>query len=446
MVNHLQDQYHGKKASTRQLLVLCLGLAIGCCISTLLCSRSLSIATTPTSKDFSNSADHNSANYLSDHKASAHGYVPVLQEQKRVATPQHRQARNNKSTNTTSRHHHFHHIENSNMSEISPRAWPYWPSETPLPCFHAPNKTKEEGSKVYRKRGLLFLKPLKVGSSTAMGVNLRIAEHEAQRQNKTFGRCTATHGHAKGYYFQDRIPNESVLWSMMRDPTKRIVSEFFHFIVSREKVEPTLRNFVQHIRNTKLNSRNYNVAVHNPTGYGSGSGTASHIVNRIMNAYDFIGITERFDESMVVLQLLLHLPTSDVLYLNAKRAGSYDDGGYKNICYYIVPSFVTPGMAEYFESNEWKSHVEKDYVLYHAVNASLDQTIDHAIGREKFDAALRKFRYAQQIVNDECADEAKFPCTPDGVKVGEQATDCYHKDSGCCKSCINRVVEERGLY
>jgi hypothetical protein len=420
-----QYEYHGRKASTRQLLALCLGAAIGLSISNLLFSWSFYIAATTISK-------YNDSN----------GVVSVLQEQKRIVKL-HDQQGHNKNTDTASRQLPFHHIENVNMSEISPRTWPYWPSETRLPCFHAPNKAKERRSKVHRKQGLLFLKPVKVGSSTALGVNLRIAEHEAQRQNKTFGRCTATHGHAQGYYFKDRIPNKSVLWSMIRDPTKRAVSEFFHFIVSREKVEPTPWNFVQYIHSNKINSRNYNLKLHDPTG--SGSGPTPSAVHRILNAYDFIGITERFDESMVVLQLLLHLPTSDVLYLNAKRAGNYDDGASKNLCVYIVPSFVTPGMAEYFESNEWKSRVEKDYVLYHAVNASLDHTINHAIGREKFDAALRKFRYAQQIVNDECADEAKFPCTPDGVKVGEQATDCYHKDSGCGKSCINRVVEERGL-
>jgi hypothetical protein len=42
-------------------------------------------------------------------------------------------------------------------------------------------------------------------------------------------------------------------------------------------------------------------------------------------SYDFIAITERMDESAVELQMLLGLPLADVLYLNAKTSGGYED-------------------------------------------------------------------------------------------------------------------------
>lgn len=38
-------------------------------------------------------------------------------------------------------------------------------------------------------------------------------------------------------------------------------------------------------------------------------------VNSILRDYDFIGVTERMDESAVALQMLLGLKTSDVMYL-----------------------------------------------------------------------------------------------------------------------------------
>jgi hypothetical protein len=443
-IHHLQQQHHCKKTSTRQLLALCLGVAIGFSISTFLCSWSLSIAATPHSE---NNGDPN------------HGVTPVLQQHERIAKSQHRQPHNNHNATSTTADHTPKHIQpfktkhndnNININNTSPdiHAWPYWPAGVPLPCYYAPDKVKEERARVMRKRGLLFLKPVKVGSSTALGVQLRIAEHEAVRQHKNFTRCTATHGHAKAHYFKGRIQHESFLWSMVRDPTRRTVSEFFHFIVSRDKVEPTCQNFIEHVRGGKVNARDYYFYDHDVTIMDrshKGGGTPE-VVNRILQSFDFIGITERFDESMVVLQLLLHLPTADVLYLNAKRAGNYDDGGHKNLCHYIVPSFITPGMQAFFDSPEWQQgYVEKDYILYHAVNASMDATIDDTIGREVFDAALQKFRYAQRIVDEECADQGRFPCTPDGVKISNEKNDCYHKDSGCGKTCIDRVVKERGL-
>jgi hypothetical protein len=52
----------------------------------------------------------------------------------------------------------------------------------------------------------------------------------------------------------------------------------------------------------------------------------------LLSSYDFVGITERFDESVVAMQLLLGLRTSDVLYLKAKggaEEGLDGAGGYK---------------------------------------------------------------------------------------------------------------------
>ena len=41
-------------------------------------------------------------------------------------------------------------------------------------------------------------------------------------------------------------------------------------------------------------------------------------LNFVLQEYDFIGVTERLDESLVVLMLLLRLPMADVLYYTSK--------------------------------------------------------------------------------------------------------------------------------
>ena len=47
------------------------------------------------------------------------------------------------------------------------------------------------------------------------------------------------------------------------------------------------------------------------------------IVKDIMNDYDFLILVERYDESLVAMQLLLGLETSDILYLPSRHAGSF---------------------------------------------------------------------------------------------------------------------------
>jgi hypothetical protein len=79
--------------------------------------------------------------------------------------------------------------------------------------------------------------------------------------------------------------------------------------------------------------------------------------------------------------MLLGLNTSDVLYLNAKQQGGYNDGhAQTGKCHYITPSFVSPGMMEFFKSPRWQKRVQWDLAFYQAVNCSLDLTIDDHLG------------------------------------------------------------------
>ena len=52
------------------------------------------------------------------------------------------------------------------------------------------------------------------------------------------------------------------------------------------------------------------------------------VVQDILNDYDFIAITERMDESLVVMKILLNLTLDEILYSKpARSAGSFSNGG-----------------------------------------------------------------------------------------------------------------------
>jgi hypothetical protein len=159
---------------------------------------------------------------------------------------------------------------------VQGRSFPVWKlkhNKTRIPCFRptGENVSIEHWSnpKLNLRKpadtGLLFVKLLKTVSSTAASIHLRIARNEANRQhnkklllsdraanidtdnnnvdknnNSTdtdfWPVCKTRHLHgtaSRQYQYSKRNKTNSFLWSRVRDPTKRHISEFFHFEVSR---------------------------------------------------------------------------------------------------------------------------------------------------------------------------------------------------------------------
>ena len=271
--------------------------------------------------------------------------------------------------------------------------------------------------------------------------------------------CRTNHGSAIDLEFAQRNIDRSFLFSTVRDPIARMRSQFFHFHVSVRRQPPTDANFqkfstVAAQSNALLRDLTTNTSVvaeletyshayqrahaaeyerqHTPTSrfYNPLGSTANiqypdrrpnyhDIVTEILQTYDFIAVTERMDDSLVVMKFLLGLTLEDILYVAPSRtAGSFSNGprtkdDYRP-CIYIVPSFLTPGMEHFFygttETSEekefkrdgstnqtmtmtkktprvgkqmglWHEHSRGDTVLHQAVNKSLDRTIEEVMGR-----------------------------------------------------------------
>lgn len=153
----------------------------------------------------------------------------------------------------------------------------------------------------------------------------------------------------------------SFLWTTVREPTARATSQFFHFMVSKQEMDATERNF----RDTFLHGsmmdyylKSLSTDVHVP-----GVSDAVNTINSILDNYDFIGITERMDESAVALMMILDIPLGDILHLSAKQSGRYDDGGEKAQCFLIPEAKSTHGMQTVIASPEWKAQVQNDLLF-----------------------------------------------------------------------------------
>jgi hypothetical protein len=411
--------------------------------------------------------------------------------------------------------------------------------------------------------GLLFTKTYKTGSSTLSGIVIQISKNIAERYRRLkfrsddgqeFGStsiksstsrnvkgknsttvtpstlmdglpklCQSSYMHSEGRLYRHRHVDRSFLMTIVRHPTPRAISEFYHFHVTRRGIDATLHTFRSLIldgdeedygdsdigdntdhdngsnlgkQNKKkkrrrtgddLNRRTKNFYLHhhvwnttdqavfnqvkkaggkkaggnnNNNNNNNNIDTRRHnsmlrqVAQGILRDFNFIAVTERFDESMVALQMLLRNVTlGDMLYVSAKTNGGYDDGRFQHRCFKIISSRgMTNDLRDYFYNtsspfhNEWSNRIKWDLLLYKAANRSLDLTIDNVLGRVEFEKQFRRYQQAQKVVNERCAHLAKFPCTNDGNIRQPNETNCLFKDSGCAYECIDDVAKELNLY
>ena len=149
-------------------------------------------------------------------------------------------------------------------------------------------------------------------------------------------------------------------------------------------------------------------------------------------------LVERFDECIVLMQLLLGLEPSDILYLSAKKSGGYYYNK-KGRCRKTVKTDITPRVSNFLSSKDWLARNYADYLLSEAVSQSIDLTID-SIGRNKFDEAFETFQNMKKYAWEECDDKAIFPCNSTGHPQQKASElNCYWKDSGCGYPCLDAL-------
>jgi hypothetical protein len=306
--------------------------------------------------------------------------------------------------------------------------------------------------------GLIFVKNPKAASSTGAGINMRIAHNAAVAKKKiaaaaaaaAAGNITTTHTtdtdscaqfSKHGGWFRKK--KHTLLWTNVRDPAKRSLSQFFHFQVSRRGQEPTTRNMLPHLRAQKGFQVAYMTTGKHNKNKNTNSTTLQFIQiikKEIVNAFDFIALVERMDESLVVMKLLFDLDDKDMIVLSAKSSGGYDDGKFERKCFFIQKAFTTPEVDEYLTTGFKVDNA--DYLLYAAANRSLDLTID-ALGRKRVEEHVRKHRVLQKLAEDKCLTQAVFPCSANGARQTHlSALDCYGEDHGCGYRCVDRIIQE----
>ena len=275
--------------------------------------------------------------------------------------------------------------------------------------------------------GLLFIKIQKCASSTGSGISLTIAHNVARRKHH---HCLS---HVRHYRTQElpipsRNKEKSLLWTIVRHPAKRAVSSYFFYEISQGGGKPigkAMRKYLKGEKNFEIESLQQ-------------SSLSNYTIKDIIQEMDFIAVSERMDESLVVFRLLNGFKPKDMIVLSSKKHGGYD-GGRNGACNKIVSSFTPPVVEEYLSTSFEEDN--DDFVLYAAANASLDKTID-MLGRDLVEKEVRRHRYLQTVANKYCQESAKFPCSDEGVhqlKLSRES--CFERDWGCGYKCVHKVLK-----
>jgi hypothetical protein len=329
---------------------------------------------------------------------------------------------------------------------------------------------------------VLLVKVPKAASSTSAGVALRIG-HRLD--------CRAVHWrHRMAVEYSRSVNGSSFIFTTVRDPSARAVSSIFFHVISRLEPPNATGAAAGNARSPASSDRDALILSELQTNTGVHYGAISagqggfqlrytsfdvipeysawsedkpaHVlrpeqvesrVRRVLAGYGFVIVTERMDESLVCLALLIGADVGTVLVTSSKVAGSRYHlsrraGSSQPECLPTVRSAVSGRVRAYLDSDEWRARNYGDYLLWQAANASLDLTID-ALGRDRFRAALSEYRRLRDLEQRVCAPHVVFPCSDDGrPQTHLSMSSCYLRnyDFGCGYKCIDQMLlQDKGV-
>lgn len=298
------------------------------------------------------------------------------------------------------------------------------------------------------KEGFFYIPERMADTKALAGMTVRIARMQANNDNynSTGLSCTARLTPMRARKFKRRLRDKSFMWSIIREPTERLVRQFYRVAVGLHKKSPTdFSAFVRFVQDNEALEYGY---YFKSLGMRSSINTyRSDLYNtyteEILQGFDFLGVSDRLGESLAVLQLMLGLKTTDMLYLqdlsDHELAPSYQGQECIKTHQNTDQQQITTEMKEWFYTEEFESYVDADVLVYQAANKSLELTIEK-LGREKVDKTARRLKWAQAFAQKTCQNTVKFPCSSEGVL--QIPNDCSVSNMACGNQCLDEVAKE----
>ena len=216
-------------------------------------------------------------------------------------------------------------------------------------------------------------------------------------------------------------PPRSFVFSFVRHPAKRAISDIFYFR-SKQKGFRMTDNYILK-RLTESGHDGFQIRYLSPVHIPVANKTLLFLksgVRHIMSFYDFIGVVERMEESLVALKMLLNLDHRDILHVNAKNSSvAYDPIAQEKR---LSHNNLSPAIKNYL-ANEFVEKNRYDFKLYEKVNQALDNTI-RSLNATEFAHNLAVHKYLMMKATALCI----------------HSTVCYWRDNGCGFECLDSLV------
>jgi hypothetical protein len=279
-----------------------------------------------------------------------------------------------------------------------------------------------------KQTNLIFIKIPKCSSTTSSGVARRIAYYNnlsdwdkdlsmtVDGKGTNHGKMpmvfiNASHepgvfanhmerSHVQPYIEKLRLP--AFVFTTVRDPARLAISHFYYFHQFKPWSEDLLMKFLKQRSNSMYD-------------YMKVSNGDS--VDDVIMAYDFIGASELYNYSSVLLSHALKVPIRQVLHLDGKVRSANDGRGTVN---------VSEAVVRYLEE-QFPKHNKLDYELYEKVTNNLRREINpsnRGLKRE-LDVNLAMYNKLQSKANEICK--------------GYTMKDCYWHDNGCGRACLDSL-------
>ena len=271
---------------------------------------------------------------------------------------------------------------------------------------------------------IVFIKNPKAGGSTFSGVLRRVAHHNHLSGVNDSAWITHEPGiwanHMKKKFLTQQISElkkQTFLLTIVRNPINQLLSQFYHFEVVTNNMTDSDDNIISYARNWKNIQTGYIEGRHMRSYRWNRDMSVTKYIGEALNSYNFVGVTERFNEGLVILKYMLNCSFADLLYVRSKDS-NLSRGGTKP---YKHLNEMSDTVKEYLTT--WAAKNEHDKFLWNMANKQLD---DHIQKYTHFTRDLQYFETHVKRAQEICAFVSEI--------------DCYWEDNGCSIKCLNRYA------
>lgn len=287
---------------------------------------------------------------------------------------------------------------------------------------------------------IIFVKVPKCASSTTGGIARRIAAHQGLSGVRYRRWITsekepgvwANHNKASVLWpLVNLLKKPTFIFTFIRDPVDRCLSAYYYFRAPLSRGPPAIitEQKISALAQCRNAMFDYINPKEPPTLNMTTTNDVRRLVNGVIQAYDFIGVTGDgiFDESVhLLIRSELRLPLQDGLYLSSKMSGGGRDSlaGVRHL-----PLAEEPHEVQSFAiGSKFKKRSALDLELVKMVTTSIRITYAH---NPDLQSSLATFIRLRSTAEASCPiDWSKFSST-NWVKS------CYWADNGCGYKCLD---------